>query len=172
MKKSKKLLWLIIPITMGVIFLLMKYFPIKKITTDALGVTSNKQMKLKLVRKIFTEISTIGELYIDGVFFCYTLEDKVRTGVKVPHLTAIPYGIFPVVQEFSNRFQKIMPRLKNVPDFSGILIHNGNYSGDTDGCILVGSTKGKDFVGNSVETFKKLLPYFANKTDVTIEITK
>lgn len=113
-------------------------------------------MQLKLYRKIFTDDSTIGELFIDGVFFCYTLEDKVRP-VKIKNITAIPNGTYDVIINFSNRFQKYMPLLLNVPNYEGIRIHSGNKSADTEGCILVGGTKTTDFIGNSRVTFSKLM---------------
>lgn len=113
-------------------------------------------MQLKLHRKIFTDDSTIGELFIDDVFFCYTLEDKVRP-VKIKNITAIPNGTYDVIINFSNRFQKYMPLLLNVPNYEGIRIHSGNKSADTEGCILVGGTKTTDFIGNSRVTFSKLM---------------
>jgi hypothetical protein len=113
-------------------------------------------MQLTLNRKIFTDDSTIGELFIDGVFFCYTLEDKVRP-VKIKNITAIPNGTYDVIINFSNRFQKYMPLLLNVSNYEGIRIHSGNKSADTEGCILVGGTKTDNFIGNSRVTFSKLL---------------
>lgn len=113
-------------------------------------------MHLKLHRKIFTDDSTIGELFIDDVFFCYTLEDKVRP-VKIKNITAIPSGTYDIVINFSNRFQKYMPLLLKVPNYEGVRIHSGNKSADTEGCILVGGTKETNFIGNSRVTFGKLM---------------
>ena len=112
-------------------------------------------MNLKLVRKTFTEESTIGELSIDGKFECFTLEDKVRA-VKIHGATAIPEGIYEVIINFSSRFKRPLPRLLKVPNFEGILIHPGNTAADTEGCILVGTGKGKDVVTNSRVAFKAL----------------
>ena len=112
-------------------------------------------MELLLKRKWFTDKSTIGELSVNGAFECYTLEDKVRT-VKIAGGTAIPAGRYEVAVNFSNRFQKLMPLLLNVPNFEGIRIHSGNTQDDTDGCILVGKTRDTDFVGNSRSTFAAL----------------
>jgi hypothetical protein len=109
-------------------------------------------MKLELIRKEFTDVSTIGDLSIDGKFFSYTLEDCVRD-VKIPGETAIPYGTYEVITNFSNRFKKVMPYIKDVPGFEGVRIHSGNYAGDTEGCILVGYTSAVDFVGLSRAAF-------------------
>lgn len=112
-------------------------------------------MNLNLKRIEFTDDSTIGELSIDGTFECYTLEDKVRP-VKVKGLTAIPAGDYEVIINYSARFKRQLPLLLNVPGFDGIRIHTGNTSKDTEGCILVGKTKGKDFIGLSKAAFNAL----------------
>lgn len=112
-------------------------------------------MILQLKRKIFTDDSTIGELSIDGVFVCYTLEDKVRDK-KIQNVTAIPYGKYEVIINFSNRFKQYMPLLLKVPGYAGIRIHSGNKSTHTEGCILVGSSKSLNFIGNSRATYRSL----------------
>jgi len=111
-------------------------------------------MKLELIRKEFTIYSTIGDLVIDGEPFAFTLEDVVREE-KIPGETAIPYGTYDVIIDFSIRFKKLMPLIKNVPGFEGIRIHPGNDKDDTEGCILIGYTKAVDFVGNSKRAFDK-----------------
>jgi hypothetical protein len=118
-------------------------------------------MEITVARKEFTDNSTIGELSINGKFFCYTLEDKDRHlesgGTKVWGVTCIPRGIYNLILSFSNRFQKYLPEILNVPQFEGIRIHNGNVASSSEGCILLGNTKSKDFVGNSVVTLNKFL---------------
>lgn len=131
-------------------------------------------MILELKRKIFTDDSTIGELSIDGEFVCYTLEDKVRD-VKIQNVTAIPYGKYEVIINFSNHFQKYMPLLLNVPGYAGVRIHSGNKSTDTEGCILVGSSKSLNFIGNSRATFASLfarMKKVEKKEKIFINITK
>jgi len=114
-------------------------------------------MNLTLRRKWLTDQSTIGELYIDGVFFSYTLEDVLRpNGEKIKHETAIPAGRYEVIMGWSNRFQKVMPRLQRVPMFEGILIHAGNTKDDTSGCILVGKMRGDNRITESRSTFNRL----------------
>lgn len=111
-------------------------------------------MKLTLIRKEFTDISTIGDLLIDGQFFCYVLEDMIRPeGVKIPGQTAIPYGSYEVITNYSNRFKKVMPLLLNVPHFEGVRIHSLNTAEQTEGCIGIGFTKGVDFIGQSRSAF-------------------
>jgi hypothetical protein len=131
-------------------------------------------MILELKRKIFTDDSTIGELSIDGEFVCFTLEDKVRD-TKIQNVTAIPYGKYEVIINFSNHFQKYMPLLLNVPNYEGVRIHSGNKSTDTEGCILVGSSKSLNFIGNSRVTFNSLfarMKKVEKKEKIFINITK
>jgi hypothetical protein len=137
-------------------------------------------MKIKLIRSIFTCKASLGELYVDGDFFCYTLEDKARKrGEKVPGETAIPAGTYPIEITYSPRFKRQMIEVQNVPNFSGVRIHGGNTIKDTSGCILVGfkrdiyCKKGKVYgpqIFNSAE--KELFNVFkAKKNDKnTIEI--
>lgn len=113
-------------------------------------------MELVLVRNERTATSTIGDLFVDDEFCCFVLEDVVRTGPKVYGKTAIPAGKYEVAITFSNRFQKYLPLLLKVPDFEGIRIHSGNISSQTEGCLLPGMTKSKDFVGDSRKAFNKL----------------
>ena len=114
-------------------------------------------MKLELKRIFKGKDYTIGRLYIDGAYFCDTLEDTVRPeGVKIPGKTAIPAGKYPVELTESLRFDCLMPLIKNVPNFSGIRIHSGNTAEDTEGCILVGLNKVKGKVINSRKTYDKL----------------
>lgn len=96
-------------------------------------------MNIRVTRNIFAEKQTIGDLYINGIYFCHTLEDIVREdGKKVLHETAIPYGEYNLVMDYSDRFKQIMPHILDVPNFTGIRIHSGNTEADTSGCILVG----------------------------------
>jgi hypothetical protein len=113
-------------------------------------------MELKIIRDTFTEVSTIGKLHVDGPFFCYVLEDMHREpGVKIAGKTAIPEGRYRVIIDQSNRFKRAMPHILDVPGFEGIRIHAGNTAKDTEGCPLLGFTKGKDCVGESRLAFNQ-----------------
>ena len=117
-------------------------------------------MELLLHREDCTIRRTIGRLWIDGQFECFTLEDAIHE-VKIPKQTCIPAGRYEIVLDFSMRFQKILPRLLNVPDFIGIRIHSGNGPDDTEGCILVGQSRDADMVLQSRAAMAKLLPQLA-----------
>lgn len=109
--------------------------------------------------------STIGEIFIEGKRFCYTLEDTVRAhGIKVQNNTAIPannyYG-YKVDIRHSPSFNRDMLILYNLEDketlsFGGITFkyvyaHGGNTNADTDGCILVAKNKGSHKVNGVLE---------------------
>ena len=135
-------------------------------------------MKLKLIRNTFTDLSTTGKLTVDDEYFSFTLEDTDRKmeagGEKIYGKTCVPRGTYAVVLNFSNRYQKVMPQVMDVPGFEGIRIHAGNFHGDTNGCVLLGSTRSTDFVGNSVVTFNRLLGILEDAYDrqepITLEI--
>lgn len=126
-------------------------------------------MELTLQRKTFNEKFTLGELFIDGVFFCYTVEDKVRD-VKIKAVTAIPYGNYKVIVNMSNRFKKEMPLLLDVPFFEGVRIHSGNTAEDSEGCILVGMVKIENGVGMSRVAFTKLMEKLKGQNKISLQI--
>jgi hypothetical protein len=113
-------------------------------------------MELKIIRKEFTDISTIGDFLIDGVWFSFCLEDMTReSGVKVADKTAIPEGRYRVIIDQSKRFKRAMPHILDVPGFEGIRIHAGNSAASTSGCVLLGFTKSKDWIGESRLAFNQ-----------------
>lgn len=140
-------------------------------------------MKLILKRTWLNDKCSIGKLYIGAEFECYTLEDAVREvdgqpvkDWKIPKVTAIPRGTYNIVLHKSPRFKKTLPMLESVPGFEYILIHQGNWAKNTEGCILVGATKVSDeMIGGSEGAFKKLMPKIEaslkNKEKVTIEVS-
>lgn len=139
-------------------------------------------MKLKLERYQPHDVATLGTLSVDGKLFCWSLEDRVREidgepvdQWKVPGKTAIPRGTYEVQITFSNRFKRDLPLLVNVPGFSGIRIHPGNTSENTEGCILVGGKPtGENFIPNSRATFEKLFSLMQDADDngnpISIEV--
>ncbi len=125
-------------------------------------------MDIKVYRFDSGSDDTIGRLYIDGVFKCYTLEDQFRE-VKVKGDTRIAAGTYPVELVHSPRFTPIyghkMLHVMNVPKFEGILIHPGNTEADTEGCLLVGkrigSLNSKRAVLDSKNAYREIYPLIA-----------
>ena len=154
-------------------------------------------MKLTLIRKYKKPDYTIGLLYINGVFFCNTIEDTDRglsdkmklsdiEKIKIDGKTAIPTGSYTITIDIqSPKYSKsyywysynkgYMPRLMNVKGFSGVLIHTGNSEKESNGCIIVGENKEKGRLINSKDTFKRLYKILKdcknNKEEVTLTIS-
>jgi hypothetical protein len=114
-------------------------------------------MKITVKRRFFLADCMIGVLLVnDTDVQIYTLEDKIRDH-KILHETAIPYGSYRVVIDYSSRFKKEMPHILNVPEFTGVRIHPGNTNADTSGCILVGKDwHGDTTIFRSQEAFNEL----------------
>lgn len=131
------------------------------------------------LKRIYTcKDYTIGHLYVDGSYICDTLEDTDRmldssmsleqiAKIKVKGMTAIPTGRYKVLMNIvSPKYSKSkyymnickgrVPRLDNVPGYSGVLIHVGNTAADTEGCLLLGYNKVKGQVINSKVAFEKV----------------
>ena len=131
------------------------------------------------LKRIYTcKDYTIGHLYVDGSYICDTLEDTDRmldssmtldqiANIKVKGMTAIPTGRYKVLMNIvSPKYSKSkyymnickgrVPRLDNVPGYSGVLIHVGNTAADTEGCLLLGYNKVKGQVLNSKVAFEKV----------------
>ncbi|HWJ06182.1 MAG TPA: DUF5675 family protein [Steroidobacteraceae bacterium] len=114
-------------------------------------------MELRLERLQYRSGCTIGRMYVDGRFECYTLEDGIRTN-KVYGETAIPAGEYRIDITYSPRFKRNLPLLCDVPNFEGVRIHPGNAPANTLGCILVGQqwSDGDEVIGASRAAFNAL----------------
>lgn len=138
-------------------------------------------MKFLLVRNIYNKQSTFGTLYMVkqiGVKFytlknfCNTLEPQwrdLKKEAKVRGETCIPAGRYKIVMSPSAKFKRNMPYLVDVPQFTGIMIHTGNYVEDTQGCILVGEQK-NDMLVLSKDTFNRLYDLLSLDKENEIEI--
>lgn len=140
-------------------------------------------MKLILKRIAFKETYTIGRLYVDGVYFCDTIEDKDRgldDSMSVEEIlkkkkygqTAIPTGIYTILLTYSPKYKKAMPLINNVKGYSGIRIHSGNTAKDTLGCLIVGKNTKVGMVTESRKTYEKLYTLLKTQKHITIEIKR
>ena len=154
-------------------------------------------MKLRVERKWKKATYTIGKLYVNGKFFCNTLEDKDRglnqnmplskiKEVKVAAATAIPTGTYNLRMDIispkyalkpwyvKNCHGARMPRFENIPGYSGVLVHPGNTDKDTMGCLLVGKNDVVGMLTNSKATFlelyNKMYDAYKKGEKITIEI--
>lgn len=145
-------------------------------------------MNLVLERKVLNKESTEGNLYVNGKWFCHTLEDVVRAKpgewkkeFKVYAKTAIPYGRYRVMVTYSPKFKMPLTAILNVPDFIGIRIHNGTTERGSAGCPLVSyiSDDGPKGIKNAIVNDKKamldlikLVQEAQKKEEVWIEIVE
>ncbi|MCD8173213.1 MAG: DUF5675 family protein [Alistipes sp.] len=143
-------------------------------------------MKISVERIFCGEKYSIGKLYLNGEYFCDTIENPVRVlppfcpetirGIlckckeKVYTETAIPAGTYKVTLEYSPRYKKILPRLHDVPHFTGILIHSGNTAKDTAGCLIVGKNNVVGKVLDSRTTMESLIKRLDKENNITIEV--
>ena len=93
-------------------------------------------MDILLQRTVQNEHGTFSDVSINGQWFCYGLEPPNHG----PH-PDIPAGRYPLEILWSNRFQRVVPHVIDVPGRSNIEIHPGNVSTETEGCILLGQVK-------------------------------
>ena len=136
-------------------------------------------MNIEIKRRPSAHGCTIGDLFVNGVHQCVTLEDVVRPGTapKVYGQTAIYAGQYRIIVNKSLRFSAkaghdvFLPLLLNLPgrdihfggqriDDCGVRIHPGNTAADTLGCILVGTEVAPDggSILNSRVAFAALFP--------------
>jgi Family of unknown function (DUF5675) len=141
-------------------------------------------MRIKVERNTRTSLSTIGNILVDGQALepnIVSLEDTDRglaqtmplkqiQALKVQDQTCIPSGVYKVIFTFSNHFQKVLPELVNVPGYTSVRIHSGNYPKDTEGCILVGHSAGIDSISDSRNAFEQLMALIKDQADLTIEL--
>lgn len=138
-------------------------------------------MKLTIKRTITRNSYTLGKLYVDGVYFCDTLEDKDRgltqdmnisqiQLLKINGETAIPKGIYKVTLDvISPKFSKYpfymetckgkLPRLIDVKGYEGVLIHVADgpkRDSLVQGCIGVGNLSAEEYLMNGKKVFAEL----------------
>jgi hypothetical protein len=129
-------------------------------------------MESKIIRVAQGKESTLSQLYINGIFQCYLLEDKIRE-VKIASETAIPKGIFSLKLntygaknvDYKKAFGKLhegMIEITGLPNFSFVYIHTGNTIKDSAGCPLCGFgfqfADGDFKVSQSVAAYKMIYP--------------
>jgi len=127
---------------------------------------------IKLLRVAEGTNTTLGQLYINNIFQCYILEDKIREH-KIPGETAIPAGQYQLGlnktagmnTKYKSRYNQMhqgMVEIRGIPNFTLVFFHIGNYSTDTRGCLLTGSyyqlISGDYRVLHSADAYKRVYP--------------
>lgn len=140
-------------------------------------------MKITIERLYKKDTYTIGKIYIDGVYFCDSLEDKDRKldssmsledilAKKVYGETAIPYGTYEAEVTYSPKFKRDLLLIKNVKGFEGIRVHAGNFSSNSMGCILCGKNTHVGMLSESKKTLEAFMKRIEGEKDITVEIIR
>ena len=130
-----------------------------------------KSMVIRVDRLYKKSEYTIGSLSINGQWICDTLEPHCidwSKEKKIPKKTAIPEGCYRLAMRKSRKFGKMMPYLLDVPEFTDIMIHTGNFPKHTEGCILVGYNTVRGLVLKSRDAFEKIM----EKIDYALSVKK
>lgn len=112
-------------------------------------------MRLVLKRDYFSLTAVSGVLYVDGVECCNTLEPAIIEGYGKG--SCIRPDTYSIDYHYSPKFRKYMLTLCGVRGRSGILIHSGNTSKDSAGCILVGKRLDNEKLSSSRTVLSDLL---------------
>lgn len=137
-----------------------------------------KVVREPVTRVVDGENYTLGRVYLDNVFFCQSLEDEDRflerslenvSERKVYGRTAIPRGRYRLITSFSNRFQRVLPAVLDVPGYSGIRIHGGNGPDDSLGCILVGQVRTSSGIAKCADTVQRIIDQIDDAAELGIE---
>jgi len=142
-------------------------------------------MEIKIIRSEFESDRTIGKMYLNGSFFCHTLEDTDRNlhedmsssiikQTKIAKKTCIPYGRYRVILSYSTKLKRYLPLILDVPNWRGIRIHKGSGPEWSSGCPLVGLDRKGNRLSNIEKAEKQLIDILdsVNKTEeiyITIE---
>ena len=154
-------------------------------------------MKIEVNRFADNGEATLGILFIDGVFECFTVEDQEQKGDKIRHETRIPNGTYDIKLRaeggFHNRYaakygdmHKGMLCVHNAPNwkiimpsmtFQYVLIHVGNTDEHTAGCLIIGDTQENNsiikdgFIGKSVQAYKRVYSHIVKALEAGEEVT-
>ena len=133
--------------------------------------TEVKGVNLLIIRNTFTDVSTIGNLYLDGEWLCDTLELPYLDNQR--NISCIPEGQYKVrlrtARESATR-DYLHLLVQDVPNRDYILFHIGNSAKDTRGCVLVGIGTEQDFVKNSTLAMGLLMKEILNLGGTNINL--
>ena len=133
--------------------------------------TEDRGVNLLIIRNTFSEVSTIGNLYLDGEWLCDTLENPWLNNQR--NISCIPEGEYKVrlrtARESATK-DYLHLLVQDVPDRSLVLFHTGNTAKDTRGCILVGIGSEQDFVKNSRLAMELLMKEILNLGGTNINL--
>jgi hypothetical protein len=126
---------------------------------------------LTITRVVEKEHNTLGIMVVTDsrnkiLYNCITLELPYKDNQK--QISCIPKGTYRAEVGKSEKFGNVI-YVKGVTNRQGILVHVGNYTKDTHGCILVGNKIGysegikQHYIGKSKITMNELLTIINNE---------
>ena len=137
-------------------------------------------MTIKIIRVAQGKNSTLSHLYIGGIFCCYLLEDSIRKE-KIPGITCIPEGEYGLSlnhwagmnAKYAPKYPKLhqgMVEITEIPNYSLVFFHIGNYHTQTAGCPLTGSywqlLDGDYHVLHSAAAYKYVYPLLREQIEL------
>ena len=86
---------------------------------------------LTLIRHATLDGAISGELFLGGIFVCYTMENAAK---------AIPCGVYKLENSMSPKFKRTLPLIYGAKCAAsrGIRVHKGATYKNSAGCVLVG----------------------------------
>lgn len=125
-----------------------------------------KPLEIEIVREVFgpplglREGFTLGRIFVDGVFYGYTVEDQDRYlevgGTKVFGKTAMPAGRY-LITLYNSPKHGLVPLFNDVPQFSYTEIHRANTAEELQGCVAVGKARTATGVANCAAVLQRLV---------------
>jgi hypothetical protein len=113
-------------------------------------------MILELRRTGYYTLYTLGEIWINGAFFCYTCEAPV--GDNRPKKDCIPCGTYRYRIVLNEMIREMIIELQDVPNRpQPVSIHSCCQINSMIGCIGVGEGRIQDIMTNSKQTIMKLI---------------
>lgn len=119
-------------------------------------------MQIIVHRDIHTDKSTTSVIKLNGVSYFFGLEPT----------NPLPAGEYEVWLRWSQKNDRWVLAIMNVPGHTDIEAHVGNYPKDTKDCLLVGTTRSVDVLGNSAAAYTQFFNSvlsFIPKERVTIK---
>lgn len=117
---------------------------------------------LTLLRYESSSDGTFGVLLLGREWLCHTLEPARRDG---SYHQAVKAGRYPLTLEYSPKFRRLLPTIK-APGRVGLRVHAGNRVDETSGCVLVGESRGTNYLLRSKVTLERVVALIRER-DIT-----
>lgn len=133
-----------------------------------------RSLELSIVRQINSvgvqgaEGFCLGRLYVDDIYYAYTLEDEDRRleegGEKVYGKSAMPLGRFEI-ELYNSPKHGLVPLFLNVPGFTYTEIHKANVAKELLGCVAVGRVRTDNGVATCAPALARIVDAIQHAED-------